>query len=349
AGRVGAPVVLVADIDRGGVFASIVGTMKLLKPRERRLVIGFIINKFRGDPALFERGVRLIRRKTGRPVFGVLPYFTDIHLPQEDSVALQAGRKGSVHRGGTVRVAVVHLPYISNYTDFDPLELEEDTTLYYTADPGELDGCTVAVLPGSKNTIQDLLWLKQRGFDRTLRRHVASGRTLIGICGGYQMLGTRIQDPHGVESPVREAEGLGLLDVRTVLDRHKTLIRAQGFCSMEGLTGAPVDGYEIHMGITTRGDTVRHAFSIRPEADPHAPYRPDGGAYPGRPVWGTYLHGLFESDPFRHRFLEREGRKICRPLEYRAFVQAQYDRLADLIERSVDVDALLAAARRFQR
>jgi adenosylcobyric acid synthase len=349
AGRVGAPVVLVADIDRGGVFASIVGTMKLLKPRERRLVLGFIINKFRGDPALFERGVRLIRRKTGRPVFGVLPYFTDIHLPQEDSVALQAGRKGTVRRGASVRVAVVRLPYISNYTDFDPLELEEDTSLCYTTEPEELSEFTVAVLPGTKNTIQDLLWLKERGFDRALRGHVAAGRTLVGICGGYQMLGARIQDPYGVESPVREAEGLGLMDTCTVLDRHKTLNRAEGYCRMEGLTATPVNGYEIHMGITTRHDAVQHAFSLRREADPHAPYHPDGAVCPGKPVWGTYLHGLFEGDLFRRRFLEREGRKSGRPLEYRAFVQAQYDRLADLIERNIDVDALLAAARRFQR
>jgi adenosylcobyric acid synthase len=346
--KINAPVVLVADIDRGGVFASVIGTMKLLSMRERRLVLGTVINKFRGDPVLFDEGVTIISRKTGRPVFGVLPYLTDLHLPEEDSVALQRGKKGIQRTGTSVSIGVVHLPYLSNYTDFDPFELEEDVALVYARDPDELAGCSVIIVPGTKNSIHDLLWLRERGFEQVLHRHAAAGKTVVGICGGYQMLGTSVHDPHRMEGSVTEARGLGLLPVQTVMDRTKTLVRAAGTCRLPGLEGAEVRGYEIHMGVTTSRNSVKPAFSVGPESKPDSALHPDGSIDSAGRVWGTYLHGLFENDGFRTRFLENEGRSPGKPLRYQEFVNSQYERLADLIEEHVDVNAVLMKAEKFR-
>jgi adenosylcobyric acid synthase len=197
-----APAVIIADIDRGGVFASVIGTMKLLTAKEKRLVAGFIINKFRGDRSLFTDGVRFIEKKTNRPVFGVLPYFSDIHLPEEDSVALQQGKKGSIKDVEDVRISVIHLPMISNYTDFDPFEMEENVSLVYARKPEELRGSSIIIIPGTKNTIEDLIWLKKNGFEEAIRKHLKDGKALAGICGGYQMLGrVRPQNGRGPRCP----------------------------------------------------------------------------------------------------------------------------------------------------
>jgi adenosylcobyric acid synthase len=361
----GSPVIIVGDIDRGGIFAQIVGSMRLLPAAEKRLVAGFIVNKFRGDPSLFSGGAGLIEKMTRRPVFGVIPFFERLHLPEEDSVALGSGRKGSA-RGGPV-IAVVRLPHISNYTDFDPFEVEEGVTLRYAGTPAEVEGSAAIILPGTKNVIEDLGWLKARGFIGPIRAHVAAGKTLVGICGGYQMLGRSVADPSGVESDRGRTTGLGFLRVDTVLGREKTLTRVRAVPLLGPAWGkgasSRVEGYEIHMGRTapSSGGGVSRTTGVRP-AFRHPPSfriieengRPalhDDGAVSGDGVvWGTYLHGLFENDDFRRAFLGRIGRRKRAPrLLYRPFLEAQYDRLADLVAENTDVDGIIRAAERFRR
>lgn len=381
--RVHAPVVLVADIDRGGVFAAIIGTMKLLTARERRLVLGFIINKFRGDPSLFKDGIKYIEKRTKRKVFGILPYFDDIHLPEEDSVALVKGRKGKVEDGKCVKVSIVHFPYISNYTDFDPLEVEDGVSPRYVRSPDDLEKSDAIILPGTKNTIADLIWLKERGFERELKRHVERGKTLIGICGGYQMLGKQIEDPYGVETQYGSAEGLGFLNVKTTLQKEKTLKRVRGICMLNSLNRIngeriEVEGYEIHMGITLRAPGVKPSFVIEgsPEnsecithiekkdyPDPNflkksnyhetdvplvSNYHKDGATTSDEKVWGTYLHGIFENDVFRYQFLSSLGREKIGALVYRSYLDGQFDRLADLIERHIDVRSIIEMAEKYK-
>jgi adenosylcobyric acid synthase len=351
----GAPVVVVADIDRGGVFASLLGTMKLLSRSEKKLVIGSIVNRFRGSMELFHDGVRLIEKLTGRPCFGVVPYFSDIHLPEEDSVALQAGKKGAVRNDAPVRISILHLPHISNYTDFDPLELEKGVSLWYAGAPEDIESASVVIVPGTKNTVEDLQWLHRKGFPPALKRHLEQGRSLIGICGGYQMLGTLIDDPHGVESSPGGVRGLGFLPVKTVLEKEKTLSQVSGHCTREGLPGmydddgepAAVEGYEIHMGKTQVPQNLPHPFTITLR-DGENLSQPEGAASPDGLVWGTYLHGLFENDLFRERFLRVHGREDGSGFSYRSHLDLQFEKLADLIERNVDVERLLLAAERFR-
>ncbi len=351
--RTHAPAVIVADIDKGGVFAALIGTMNLLRRREKRHVIGFIINKFRGDRALFEDGIRFIEKKTKRPVFGVVPFFSDIRLPEEDSVALQYGRKGGSRGHAEVRIAVVHLPYISNYTDFDPFELEENVELSYIRRPEDVAGHTVVILPGTKNTVHDLLWLKERGFEAALREHAASGKTLVGICGGYQMLGAHITDPFGVETDCKKAQGLGYLNSVTTLQPEKSLTSVHGCCNIARINGniqkpLPVEGYEIHMGKTEAAGHIHPAFFLKDRNRRDGGLHPDGEvSYRNGAVWGTYLHGLFENNDFRCRFLQVHGRSMCTRLDYGDRIEKMYDRLADIIEKNVDVESVLNAARRF--
>jgi len=351
--KVHAPVIIVADIDKGGIFASLIGTMKLLTRKEKKLVIGFIINKFRGDPSLFSDGIRFLERKTGKPVFGVLPYFTDIRLPEEDSVALQQGKKGSIKQGAAVRIAVIHLPFISNYTDFDPLEIEDSVSVTYTHEPQDIPESTVVIIPGTKNTIEDLCWLKSSGFEEAFQRHIKIGKSLIGICGGYQMLGKYIEDPHEVETNLKRAEGLGFLDIHTILEREKTLTRVQGSCRIEEINskksrGIPVKGYEIHMGITQRAKGIKPAFDLREENNTAAQVHEDGAVSKDQKVWGTYLHGIFENDEFRYHFLKAHGKTSEKRFAYNDYLISQYDHLADLIEKNIDVRAILATAEHYR-
>jgi adenosylcobyric acid synthase len=391
-----APVILVGDIDRGGIFASLIGTMALLSGAERRVTLGSIVNKFRGDPALFKDGVRIIERKTKRPVFGVVPYIDDLRLPEEDGVALQRKNRGNgaasgtppAAPGGGLVIAVIQLPHIANYTDFDPFELEEGVTLRYVSRPEEAAGSSFIVIPGTKNTIDDLLWLRARGFIDQLRSHVRAGKPLAGICGGYQMLGESIEDPFGVESNRGRIDGLGFLKLRTVLEREKTLTRVRGLCGISrmrgrgngGTGGIEIEGYEIHMGRTVplctkaRGPgarnvpghgTPRPAFTIV-EENSRPVRRADGAVSNTGKVWGTYLHGLFENDLFRAAVLDsigRHGRSRSRdprsqspvprdpppPVNYRAFLETQFDRLAETLESNVDVDRIIRLAEGFRR
>lgn len=274
----GLPTIVVGDIDRGGVFAAFLGTVALLAAEDQALVAGFVVNKFRGDSDLLAPGLRDLERVTGRRVYGTLPWHPDLWLDSEDALDLQGRRAAGT---GARRVAVVRLPRISNFTDVDALGLEPDLDVVFASDPRALDDADLIVLPGTRATIADLAWLRARDLDRALLVHVAAGKPLLGICGGFQMLGRVIRDPYGIEGPggqVTEVEGLGLLDVETAFSPHKVLRLPRG----EGL-GVPASGYEIHHGRITRGDTAEEFL---------------GGARDG-PVFGTMWHGSLEGDALR--------------------------------------------------
>ncbi len=337
-----AAVVLVADIDRGGVFAATIGAFHLLTPGERRLLRGFIINKFRGDPALFTEGVAIIARRTRRPVLGVVPYVGDLVLPEEDSVALGKKRRDRAWgEADALRIGVVRLPHISNYTDFDPLEHEPGVTLRYLDHRDRLEALEVLILPGTKNTISDLLYLKETGLFDRIRAYAGEGGRVVGICGGYQILGQEVRDPLGVEGEPRAEAGLGLLPVVTTMAGAKTATQVEA----RAPDGARLSAYEIHMGVTEPRGQGQPAFEII-SRNRHPLQVADGWVSPDRRVWGTYLHGLFENDGFRRTFLQelREPRPnppaTTPALTYHRFQEAQLDRLADLLRRHLDMAAL---------
>ncbi len=301
--KAGAAVLLVADIDRGGVFAATIGAFHLLTPGERRMLRGFIINKFRGDPALFEEGVEIIERRTARPVLGVVPYVGDLVLPEEDSVAL--GRKrlaGAWAENGGLRIGVVRLPHISNYTDFDALEQEPGVTLRYLDHRDGLDGLDLLILPGTKNTISDLLYLKETGLFRRIQAYAREGGRVVGICGGYQILGQEVRDPLGVEGDPRTEAGLNLLPLVTTMAGAKTTtqVEARGSDRREG---GVLSAYEIHMGVTEPRGEGQPAFEIISRNGQPLKVA-DGWVSPDHRVWGTYLHGLYDNDGFRRVFLQ---------------------------------------------
>jgi adenosylcobyric acid synthase len=353
--RADAHVILVADIDRGGIFPATIGTWHLLTRGERQRLAGFIVNKFRGDPSLFEDGVQIIQKRTGRPVFGVVPHARDLAIPEEDSVALDRHGRDEWASGSALRVGVVRLPHISNYTDFDPLEQEAGLALRYLDHRDPFEDADVLILPGSKNTIEDLIHLKRTGLFQRIRRFERAGGRVVGICGGYQLLGKVVRDPLGVEGPPREEEGLGLLDLDTTMAGEKTTTQVKARAlDLEG-SGHEIVGYEIHMGLTEPTGEGTPAVEIvertgRPER------MPDGWVRPDRRVWGTYIHGIFDADDFRRAFLKalREERGLGAPegdgdgggeapeLSFRAFQEAQFDKLADLVRENVDMEKIRA-------
>ena len=348
--RVNAAVILVADIERGGVFAATIGTRYLLTPKERTLLAGFIINKFRGDPELFEEGINIIEKKTKLPVFGVLPYIKDMAIPQEDSVALE--RKQSRQDWtdeARLRVGVIRLPHISNYTDFDPLEQDPAVDLRYLTDRTFRDGLDLLILPGTKNTIGDLQYLKQTGLFESIRRFAGAGGKVVGICGGFQILGRTIDDPHGVEGEPRKEEGLGLLPVVTVLAREKTTAQVQAVET--GIFGerSVINGYEIHMGETHGEGGGSPAFEITERNGQKAAFR-DGWVSLDKNVWGAYIHGLFDREGFRGRLiaglLAEKGVVYAAPQgSYDHFLESQFERLADYARENLDLDRLFALIR----
>ncbi|MGN6252993.1 MAG: cobyric acid synthase [Marmoricola sp.] len=319
------PVVVVGDIDRGGVFAALHGTVALLEPADQALVAGFVINKFRGDAALLAPGLRMIEQATGRPVHGVLPWSPDLWLDSEDALDLEGRRSTGA---GAVRVVVVRLPRISNLTDADALGLEPGVDVVFASSPRDLDDADLVVLPGTRATLADLAWLRARGLDVALADHVRSGRPLLGICGGFQMLGRWIADPDGVEGDAgARVAGLGLLDVTTTFGPEKVLR-----LPTDTAFGEPVGGYEIHHG------PVQVATG-----DPFP-----GGVRSGR-VAGTMWHGSLESDGFRAALLAEltsyeAGAHGAPVVSFTAARQTRLDLLGDLVERHLDVDALLGLA-----
>jgi adenosylcobyric acid synthase len=326
------PVVLVGDIDRGGVIAAVVGTHALLPPPERARLAGYVINKFRGDPALFDPALAVIKGHTGLDCLGVVPWFTDAaRLPAEDAASLGGGSgQGSLH------IAVPRLARIANFDDFDPLAAEADVRLTMVAPSQPIPVCDLVVLPGSKSTIADLAFLRAQGWDVDIAAHVRRGGRVLGICAGYQMLGRSVADPEGVEGPAGgSAAGLGLLAVDTVMGGDKVLERVEA----ADADGTPVVGYEMHMGHTEGPDAARPMLTLDGRAE--------GARSADGLVEGCYLHGLFASDPFRARFLAglAPGRRAG--LAYDALVEDVLDRLADHLEASLDTERLwrIACAR----
>ncbi len=322
---VGARALLVADIDRGGVFASIVGTFALLDEAEKDSVQGFIINRFRGDPRLFADGPPFLEKQTGRPCMGVLPYIESLRIDQEDSVSLEDHRAVA----GSFRVSVIRLPHISNYTDFNPLQAIPGVTLEYLTKPDAVRQPDLVIIPGTKNTIADLRWLVNAGFKKVLHETLERGGWVLGICGGYQMLGRRVCDPLGVEEGGAEA-GVDLLPIETQLEANKVTVQSRG----RSYLGPDVAGYEIHMG---RTDQIR-------ALDPFV-IKDDGtmdGAVSGR-VAGTYFHGLFENPEFTMKFLTivAEGRQMeWRPDGATSSKEDEYDRLADVAREHLDLEGI---------
>ena len=290
--RAGAAVLLVADIDRGGVFAATIGTYHLLTRAERRLLHGFIINKFRGDISLFDTGVRIIEERTKKRVLGVVPYIKDLLLPQEDSVALERKMNQTVETGAhEVTIGVIRLPHISNYTDFDPLEQEPGISLRYLDHHQALEDLDVLILPGTKNTIADLHYLQRTGLAGKIKKYGEGGGRVIGICGGFQMLGQWVRDPLGVEGYEPEAAGLGLLPIVTTMAGEKTTTQVEArFLGLEN-TRPAVAGYEIHMGQTEPVGEGRAVFRIERRLN-EPEVIADGWATPDFRIWGSYIHGL---------------------------------------------------------
>ncbi len=327
------PVALCGDIDRGGVIASLVGTHTILPENERRRIRAFLVNRFRGDVSLFDDGLREISARTGWRSLGVVPWFDAArHLPAEDALGLEEGKSG-----GAVKVAVPVISRIANFDDLDPLRMEADVALELVR-PGEpLPGdADLVLLPGSKSTIGDLEFLRAQGWDIDLAAHVRRGGRVLGVCGGYQMLGRVIADPDGIEGPAGSVEGLGLLDVETVLTMDKRVVEVSG---AHVRSGAPLSGYEIHVGCTV-GPDCESAFSEIAEGT--AARHPDGAVSANGRIMGTYVHGLFAHDGFRAAFLKDLGG--ASGLAYEAEVDATLDRLAAHLEASLDIDAILAVA-----
>jgi len=298
------PVVLVGDIDRGGVLASIVGTMELLTAPERERVKGFIINKFRGDIALFKPGLDFLETRTNRLVLGVVPYISTTDIPDEDGVALDAAASG-LCPAGEVDIAVIRLPRISNFTDFDPLK-GYGACVRFTSDPDSLGRADMVVIPGTKNTLGDLEWLKERGFDLAIKRYAAQGGEVCGICGGFQMLGRSVEDPYGVESALGSAGGLSLIDATTVLTRDKATFQVKAEARGPGGETCELEGYEIHMGVTTAAAPPFARIRMR---NSEASAIDDGAVSADGAVWGTYIHGIFDNDGFTSALIEKLKRK----------------------------------------
>lgn len=338
-----APVILVADIDRGGVFASIVGTVELLSPSERAQLKGIIINKFRGDAALLKSGIETIEDRTGIPVLGVVP-MCELRLPEEDSVALD--RKRPAGKSG-VQIGVVRLPRISNYTDFDPFEREADVALSYVEKPERLAGLDLLIIPGTKSTLADLAYLKQTGLYQAILAYHAGGGRVIGICGGFQMLGAQIADPAGVESERSVDQGLGLLDVETVLrpgkQTHQVQARFQPAASWAGFAGLEqVGGYEIHAGETEYGICCRPLLRIFSRSGENVGLDDGAVSADGR-VWGTYLHGIFDDDRLRAAVLAPLRTKVgsaAVPPALSWDLDQELSRLADHLDTHLDIELI---------
>jgi adenosylcobyric acid synthase len=327
------PVVLIGDIDRGGVIAQIVGTKTVIDAEDAALVRGFLVNKFRGDATLFDSGMRAIEDHVGWAGLGLIPWFAQAaRLPAEDAMAL--ARPAEAGRQGRVTIVVPILPRIANFDDFDPLKLEPDVRLLMVG-PGEpLPLCDLVILPGSKATIPDLAFFRAQGWDIDLYAHVRRGGRVLGICAGYQMLGRRIADPQGIESPVGEVDGLGLLDVETQLTGNKTLQQCEGVCIADDAVFA---GYEMHVGRTSGPDCARPLLRF-------ADGRTDGAVSANGRIRAAYVHGLFGHDAQRAAWLRWLGASAS-SLDYEQEIDRVLDALAAHLETHIDLDKLLTLAR----
>lgn len=336
-----APVILVGDIDKGGVFASLYGTMKLLG-RDSRHIKAFIINKFRGDLGILSPGLEMIKDMTRKPVIGVLPYLKDIGLPEEDGLALCHGSRFTVHGSRQIKIVIVRLQYISNFTDFDPFLYEPDVELVYSNNPADIENADIVIIPGTKNTVKDLLFLKERHLNESIEKAYAKGVQIIGMCGGYQMLGKAIFDPYEVESNHRKIDGIGLLNIETVFERTKVTCQAEAEIvrsselGVQSLENTKLRGYEIHMG-QSNGDIG--LFKINRLNSSDSIY--DGSINDN--CWGTYLHGIFENDLFRRAIINNARKqKNLPPIDsnkrYSEIKDRAIDSLAHVVKENIDMD-----------
>ena len=339
-----APVLLIGDIDRGGVFASLVGTMELLEPDDRALVKAMLINKFRGDVALLEPGLDFLKERTGVPIAGVVPWFNDIRVAEEDSLGLKRSQGGTSSE--EIDIAVIRMPHLSNFDDFDPFINDTGVSLRYVASVDQLGNPDVVILPGSKTTISDLDWLRERGLAEGIRERYQQGAFVIGICAGYQMLGQKIFDPNRVESPVSEADGLGLLPVTTVFSDHKETHQVEGEVLdgtglLAGARGIRFEGYEIHMG-TSQGPSSLVPFSLTRHDTSQEP-RTEGSLDGEGRVLGTFVHGLFDSTALRQAILRNVALargKVVPEKGQDLTKDTEYDKLATLVQNNLDMDLI---------
>lgn len=346
-----APVLLVADIDRGGALAALVGTLELLDDDERALVKGLIINRFRGDVSLFTPAIDFLEEKTGKKVLGVVPYIEKLGIEEEDSVSLEEPAKEV--KDAPLKIVVIELPKLSNFTDFDALAAEPDVTLSYAKTPYDLAGADMLILPGSKNTTEDLLYLRQSGMAAAIREQVAKKVPLWGICGGYQMLGEKISDPLHTESAHDSVQGLGYLPMTTTFAAEKLTTQVTADCPKLTFAGANLQaeampGYEIHMGKTVFTQKILHPFHITAKAEAAADAW-DGAVLPANAehgeIVGTYIHGIFDHDGFRRELLNalraKKGLKAL-PIQHnrQADKERAYNHLAAVVRQSLDMQAL---------
>ena len=342
-----APVLLVGDIDRGGVFAQLIGTVMLLEKKEQERIKGLIINKFRGDKKILEPGLWMLEKRCQKKVVGVVPYL-DVDIEEEDSLAESLNQKS---RGDGIDLAVIHLPRISNFTDLQAFTLEPDISVRYVGKASELKEPDVILLPGTKNTIKDMQWLRESGLEASILRCHQKGSVIFGICGGFQMLGESILDACGAEGD-GSVRGMNLLPVSTAFEEEKTRTRVQGYVGrLEGcfgeLSDKKVSGYEIHMGRTVQKDGAKPFVRLEESLQKN---RKDGiqkedGCYQGI-VFGTYLHGIFDEEEFRSTFVqilcERKGisYQAGQRLTYQEYKEKQFDKLADELRNSLDMDKI---------
>ena len=328
--EVDCPVVIVADIDRGGVFAHIIGTLECLSPSEQQRTHGFIINRFRGDISLLKPGLEWLEERTKKTVFGVLPYLKSFHLEAEDSVSLNQNYN-ALHTDQVINIVVPVFPHIANHTDLDALRLHPQVNLQFVAGGQIKPNADLIILAGSKSVQSDVDWLKQQQWPEYIKNHLRYGGKVIGICGGYQMLGTFLHDPHGIEGPAGSGEGLGLLDFETTMEKQKQLTRVEGNFSWDN---AIISGYEIHMGIS-KGPALKHpAVKLKD--------RVDGVISADNQILGTYLHGLFDKESALQSLLKWAGLKNIEQFDYENFRENELDRLAEEMQKNIDIDKLLS-------
>lgn len=344
---VDAPVLLVADIDRGGALAAIVGTLILLPEDERRYVVGSVLNRFRGDVGILRPGIEALERRTGKPVLGVVPYMDGCLMDEEDSVSLERPQRPfGISAGKDLDIAVICLPHLSNFTDFDAFAAERDAGVRYVREGDALGNPDVIIIPGTKNTVSDLLHLRKTGRASEIVEKAAQGTYIVGICGGYQMLGRILRDPYGTEAGIGNIPGLGILPVETTFypGKHTLRTRARVVTSVGWigeLAGEEVSGYEIHMGETRLYEGAEPVFLLSGRSEPEGAITPDGL------VMGTYLHGLFDNDGLRRSFLDYlRCKKGLEPLSgrsgksARALREERFDKLAELVRRSIDMERI---------
>ena len=346
------PVMLVGDIERGGVFAQLLGTLWLLPPEDRGLIKGLVVNKFRGDLKLFDRGVAILEQRGGVPVLGVLPWIEDLELPEEDAVALTNANANTTSApeptSNSLDIAVIHLPHISNFDDFDPIAREDSVRLRYVKASQQLGRPDVIILPGTKNTLGDLNWLRMTGLAQGILAMHAQGTVVVGICGGYQMLGRYLSNPYGVESDWHSALGLGLLDVETIFQNEKQTFQIEAEITDDiiapGTLGEFISGYEIHVGQTSSASSWLQLADSATGTDSRntARSRLDGARNEDGRVWGCYLHGLFHNDRFRSAWLRSLGAatSTSRSTNANEAIMRSLDRLADAFETHIKLNQL---------